>query len=162
MHSPPPRSHIPLYPEPVAHYRGPSPRFLFRARFSAADGRPCDWFGALALETTLSILPPRMLQGQNLTVLPLHGWGGRAVPEWCGIPCEIRYIQFEVRPVGSPAPLVLGVSVRIPTVDAPWMGDYLLLGSDFLRRRQAEVRLQCQAPLRYNPRFTHPCGELIL
>jgi hypothetical protein len=59
---------VPLYPDPVTHYRGPSPRFLCRARYPTLAGRYRDHWCVLATDTTIAVLPPQVEQ-----VLPRPG-----------------------------------------------------------------------------------------
>ncbi len=155
------RSAINLYPEPLVHRLGSSPRFLIKTRFPNQTGVPFDGWCALATEVSISVLPPRVVANLQLDVLPLPGWVGRQVPDWCGIPCRIGYLILDFPVEASPAPIRLVVWVRVPERSEPWMPAYLLLGTHFLRHYQAEVSIEL-ARVNYARRLTQPCGRILV
>ena len=124
-------------------------------------------YAVLAPELTISILPRRLAQAVSSFVSNLNGWSGIPIPDWCGIPCEIAEFKLHTRALQLPqrnfqVPLVLDVRVRIPSRHEPWMPDYLLLGSQFIKEKRAEIHLDCSTSPNYNPRYVNSCGELIL
>jgi hypothetical protein len=154
------RQSIALYPEVMNHHLGPSPRFLCQAKFPRPTGDSWDDWCLLSTDTVLAVLPPQVERRLQVAVQPLGGWAGRAVPDWCGVPCRIGYVavDFPVQP--GPAPVRLLVWVRVPSHHEAWMPDYLILGTQFLDRIKAEVHLRLTA-VNYARRLTQPCGEIL-
>jgi hypothetical protein len=142
---------VPLYPEAVPHYMGPSPLVVADVTIRNRTGTYTRGFAAVSTALTLSVIPPRMAALLNVQFAPDPRWVGIPVPDWYGVPCEIGGIVVQF-PVGwTPPATFYHVLVRRPLRNEPWMGTRLLLGTHFLKQVRAELWVDFA-----NPDYSHP------
>jgi hypothetical protein len=149
---------IPLFPDPAGgrqlrfHCR---PAFIVHHRESI---RPVQC--RLATSLTLSVLPLALWRAWNFDALPIDEWIDSR-PSWRGIRCRLFCIGMHFPSPDPDHPRILSVPVRIPQARRVRIPPYLLLGTEFLQRHKAEVRLSCGA-LRAEPPYTFPCGTIVI